>query len=220
MRFYIARELDHLKRSAVLYAFIPLILVILPVIIGVLGHLSFPGLEGKEADQILPMMLIEHSSDWFAALVMTGALAAFMSTLDSQLLALSTIATRDFHLGLGGKAIDLKKQVQLGRIWVVVFAAVGLVIAYQPFDTLFDMGKLAFAGLAVLFPSTLFILRFSVSPIIAIISILAGEILLLAFYYDLIPASLTFDFESFIPVLAISFIIILLGNMIKTGFQK
>ncbi|RMF32205.1 MAG: sodium:solute symporter family protein, partial [Bacteroidetes bacterium] len=91
MRFYIARDLKHLRRSAFLYALIPLLIAIFPVIIGVWGHLSFPGLEGREADQILPMMLVEHGAEWFAALVMTGALAAFMSTLDSQLLALSTI---------------------------------------------------------------------------------------------------------------------------------
>jgi len=214
MRFYIAKDLEHLKKSALLYALVPLFIGILPVIIGVLGHLTFPGLEGKEADQILPMMLIEHSSDWFAALVMTGALAAFMSTLDSQLLALSTMATRDFNFASSRPEASLKRQVNIGRVWVFCFAIVGLSIAYQPFDTLFDMGKLAFAGLAVLFPATLAILRMGgLKPIWGIASIIIGEGLLLAFYYGLIPAEWSFGFEAFIPVLVVSFFVVGTGKV-------
>ncbi len=218
MRFYIAKDLKNLKQSALLYAFIPLIIGILPVIIGVLGHITFPGLEGKEADQILPMMLLEHSSPWFATLVMTGAIAAFMSTLDSQLLALSTIATRDFNIDRSSKEVSLKRQVNIGRVWVLFFAIVGLGIAYQPFDTIFDMGKLAFAGLAVLFPTTLIILRFGgLNPVWGILSILIGEATLLAFYYGLIPTEWSFGFESFIPVLVVCFMTVLIGKLVDSN---
>ena len=55
-----------------------------------LGHVSFL-VEGRATDQILPMMLEAHSPEWLTGLVMVGALAAFMSTLDSQLLALSSM---------------------------------------------------------------------------------------------------------------------------------
>ncbi len=209
MRFYIAKDLKHLKQSALLYALVPLLISIFPVIIGVLGHLSFPGLEGKAADQILPMMLVEHSPEWFAALVMTGALAAFMSTLDSQLLALSTITTRDLYAIFTSRPPDLEKQVRIGRLWVLVFALVGLAIAWQPFDTIFDMGKLAFAGLAVLFPVTLGVLRwphFSISGAVA--AVLGGEFLLLAFYYDWLPKKWLMGFESFIIILLLEFMLL------------
>ena len=63
MRFYIAKDLDKLKKSALLYGLIPLFISILPVIIGVLGHLTFPDLAGKETDQILPKMLAAHSPE-------------------------------------------------------------------------------------------------------------------------------------------------------------
>ncbi|MCO6487851.1 MAG: sodium:solute symporter family protein [Phaeodactylibacter sp.] len=209
MRFYIARSMVQLKKSALLYAFIPLLIAIFPIIIGVLGHLSFPGLEGRAADQILPMMLVEHSSEWFAALVMTGALAAFMSTLDSQLLALSTITTRDFIIGLGGKQLRMEQQVRAGRALVLAFALVGLAIAYRPFATIFDMGKLAFSGLAVLFPVALFVVRGKKVPTAAAAaSILLGEGLLLAFYYGWLPERWLLGFEAFIPVLGLCFLIV------------
>lgn len=216
MRFYIAKDLSHLKKSAFLYALAPLIISIFPVIIGVLGHISYPDLVGKEADQILPMMLINHSSEWFAALIMTGALAAFMSTLDSQLLALSTITTRDFYMSFVKEEPELKEQVKIGRIWVIVFALIGLAIAANPFDTIFDMGKLAFSGLAVLFPVTLATVRWGgTDNRFAIASIVIGELLLIGFFYGWLPSELALGFEPFILVLAVCFAIVGLGKLVQ-----
>jgi len=212
MRFYIAKDLEGLKKSALLYGLIPLFISILPVIVGVLGHITFPDLVGKETDQILPKMLAAHSSEWFAGLVMTGALAAFMSTLDSQLLALSTIVTRDFVLPFR-QQMAVEQQVLVGRIWVVIFAFVGLAIAAQPFDTIDDMGRLAFGGLAVLFPVTLAILRWGGVPsMFGVASIVIGEFLLVGFYYKMIPSEWLFGFDSSIIVLVVCFGIILLGK--------
>lgn len=216
MRFFIAKDMQSLKQSAVLYALIPLFISMLPVTLGVLGHLSFPDLSGQEADQILPKMLVMHTHPWFAALVMTGALAAFMSTLDSQLLALSTILTRDIYLPLSKKEVDLRGQVLIGRIAVAVFAVVGLIIAYRPFDTIFDMGKLAFSGLAMLFPATIAILYFERIPKSALLaSILTGEVLLGLFYYDVLPQALLMGFEPAIPILGLSALILIGASLIS-----
>ena len=214
MRFYLAKDLTILKKSAWLYGAAPLVVSLLPVMIGVLGHLSFPDLKGREADQILPMMLSEHTPKWFATLVMTGALAAFMSTLDSQLLALSTIATRDFHLPFSNGTMDVKKQVKVGRVWVVILAMIGLAIAAEPFDTIFDMGKLAFAGLSILFPVTYAVLHWkNVNKAFLILSILVGEGLLIGSYYGLIPNFLFMGFDPIIPILVLCFGIVGLGKI-------
>lgn len=208
MRFYIAKDLPTLKTSAILYAFIPVLISILPVMIGVWGHVDFPDLEGKEVDQILPMMLKEYSSEWFGALVMTGAVAAFMSTLDSQLLAISTMVTRDFYLPFRKTALDFKQEVFTGRVLVGVFALIGLLIAFNPFDTIFDMGKMAFSGLAVLFPTALFCSRFKVEkPLFPILGIAISLLGLFGFYYKWIPDSWAGGFEPFMLLIGISFLI-------------
>ncbi len=214
MRFYIAKDLLHLKKSALLYAIIPLFVSLLPVIIGVVGHLEFPDLEGKEADQILPMMLVAHAPEWFGALVMTGALAALMSTLDSQLLALGTIVTRDFYLVFSKKEHTFGDQVKMGKIWIALFALIGLAIAWQPFDTIFDMGKMAFSGLSVLFPAAVAVLWWrGIQNAYLITSVLVGEALTLGFFYNVIPVKWAFGFEPFIMVLAVCFMIVLTGKM-------
>jgi len=212
MRFYIARDLSRLKKSAILYAFVPVLISILPVMIGVWGHLSFPGLVGKASDQILPMMLMEHTTDWFAAIVMTGAIAAFMSTLDSQLLAMSTMITRDIYIPFFKNNLGFKEEVRTGRIMVAIFACLGLMIAFNPFDTIFDMGKMAFSGLAILFPIALAVTRFKLEkPIMGIVAILISLILLFGFYYQWIPQSWAFGFESFMVLILFSFVFTFLG---------
>jgi SSS family solute:Na+ symporter len=212
MRFYIAKDISHLKKSAIMYALIPLFISIMPVLIGIWGHVSFPDLDLSKTDQILPMMLLKHSSDWFAALVMTGAIAAFMSTLDSQLLALSTMITRDFYIAFSQKEQSFERQVLVGRIMVGLLALIGMLIAFNPFDTIFDMGKMAFTGLAILFPVSLAVLRFDLAkPGFAIAGILMSLLLLFAFYYNSIPTSFSCGFEYFIPVIMLSFIICFMG---------
>ncbi|MEO1259281.1 MAG: sodium:solute symporter family protein [Bacteroidota bacterium] len=214
MRFYVASDISHLKKSALLYATIPLFVSMLPVIIGVMGHLSFPGLEARAADQILPKMLVAHTPEWFGALVMTGALAALMSTLDSQLLALGTLFTRDIFMVFSKKENDLRAQVNVGKISVAVFAFIGLAIAWQPFDTIFDMGKMAFSGLSVLFPAAFALLWWEkIHPAFLIISVVIGEIMTVGFFYGWIDTDWAFGFEPFIVVLLVCFIIVFTGKI-------
>jgi len=223
MRFFISKDLKSFKISTVLYALIPVCLFILPVMIGVMGHLSFPGLEGRAVDQILPKMLVEHTSEWFGTLVMTGALAAFMSTLDSQLLALSTISTRDIFLPFAGKEVNLKKQVRIGKLFVVVFALIGLAIAYNPFASIFNIAKMAFTGLAVLFPTTVAVFYLKkVNYWACVISIIAGEIIVFGMFKGFIPKEWFLGFESIVPALLISSLIIYIGTLIypKTNLRS
>lgn len=212
MRFYIAKDLNILRKSAVLYAFIPLVISIFPVMIGVWGHTSFPGLEGKAADQILPMMLVRHTSEWFSALVMTGAIAAFMSTLDSQLLALSTMITRDFYVPVSGRQPDFKKEVLIGRVLVAILACLGMLIAFKPFDTIFDMGKMAFSGLAILFPLSYALIKgYTVQRYWAFSSVIVPLVMLFLFYYQVLPTSICLGFEYFVLIIIIAIICVSVG---------
>ena len=220
MRFYIAKDIRSFKTSTILYALVPLVLFICPVIIGVLGHLTFPGLQGRAADNILPLMLNEHAPQWMSALIMTGALAAFMSTLDSQLLALSTMLTRDFYLARLNKRATFAQQVWWGRILVALLAVLALFIAYQPPSTIFNIAKNSFTGLALLFPATFAYLHYpkTTNPYACIASIITGELLLLGIITGFIPQSFLLGFDAIIPLLLIGGLIVFLGSFRKKKF--
>ncbi|MDJ0509823.1 MAG: sodium:solute symporter family protein [Crocosphaera sp.] len=216
MRFYTAKTSQSLKISTLLYPVITGVLFICPVMIGVWGNTVFPSLEGKEADQILPMMLSEYTPLWLNSIIMVGALASFMSTLDSQLLSLSSIITRDIYLPYIHPQASLKQQTLIGRIVIIILAIIGLIIAYQPPSTIFIIATQTFTGLTVLFPTVIAALYSkNIKGVSCLVSIIVGELIVIGFQFNWLPSYLTFGFLPVIPVVVISSSIIVVGGIVN-----
>ncbi len=192
-RFFAARDDRSIARIMLFYPLVCTVVFFMPIAVGVLGHLSFPGLVGKQADRILPLVLTSIAGDPMAALVMAAGLAALMSTMDSQLLTLSSIFTRDI-LPLAGRA---KHETSIaGRVFVIGLSIAGLALAWRPPATILQIATQTFTGLAVLFPTVIFGLYFKrVFALAAILSIIAGEAALVCFYFKWIPSAF------FLPVI-------------------
>lgn len=215
MRFFIPRTSQSLKVAAALYPIVCATLFIAPIVIGVIGRIPYPDLAGTESDQILPMLLAQFAPEWLSALVMVGALAAFMSTMDSQLLALSSMLTRDVYLDLFDREATVQRQVRIGRLLVVALATVGLLIALQPPDTIFAIATEAFTGLAVLFPTTIAVLYWRrVRPTSCVASIVIGQMLVIAYHYGWLPEGAAFGFLPVVPIVAACGIVIVVGSLV------
>ena len=234
-RFYAARGQRALTTTMTIYPLLTGFLFLLPVTIGVIGRLSFPTLaEGTKPDQILPLLLHTHTSPVVEALVLTAALAALMSTLDSQLLTLSSMFARDIweplkerFLGRSAPA-DLRRAGKpgaanststasdvspwVGKAFVVALALIGLAIAWQPPDTFRVLATKTFTGLAVLFPTAIAVLYWkSTSAAAAIASILVGEGLVVAYHFGLLP---TFGTLHVVPVVIATTLVLVAGSLI------
>ncbi len=195
-RFMISKSSIELQKSTFLYSLIPIFLFLLPVIIGMMGHLSFPSLEGKERDAILSLMLVEHCPKWLAAIILTGALAAFISTMDSLLLCLGTIVSRD----LIQNAFPNKKinEVFWAKVSIVILALITLYVAQSKPQTIFALGRMTLSAMAILFPVFVFILRWNkLNPWFYFSSIMLGECTLLLLWFEIIELPL---FNGFLPV--------------------
>jgi len=214
-RFFSAKNDRSISRIMIFYPLVCSVVFFMPIAVGVLGHLSFPDLAGKQADRILPMVLILISGDFMAALVMAAGLAALMSTMDSQLLTLSSIFTRDV-LPLFQKA---KKETSVaGRIFVVLLSLTGLALAYSPPATILQIATQTFTGLAVLFPTVIFGLYFKrVFSLSAILSIICGECALICFYFKLFTTKI---FLPVIWVMIITFLVYLITHMLLLRREK
>ena len=213
-RFYIAEDDKAIRTAAWLYPTVVPILFLFPVIIGVYGNIvDFDHTLSKtESDNILPLILTEYAPLWAGAIVCIGAIAAFMSTADSQILAMSSIITKD---GLPAVTeIKEENEKQIGRILIIMLAIIGLTLAYEPPDTIFDIGSQAFTGLAVLFPTTVAVLYWNrVKANSCIISIIVGELLVGWSYWsaktgNAIPEWFTQGFHISTPIILITILVL------------
>ena len=220
-RFYIAEDDKAIRTAAWLYPTVVPILFLFPVIIGVYGNIiEFDhALSRTESDNILPLILTEYAPLWAGAVVCIGAIAAFMSTADSQILAMSSIITKD---GLPAFTEIKKENEKLtGRILIIIFAIIGLILAYDPPDTIFDIVSQAFTGLAVLFPTTVAVLYWErVKAKSCIISIITGEILVGWSYWaaktgNTIPEWFTQGFHISTPIIIITILVLWISTEIE-----
>jgi len=196
-RFYAARDDRALGRLALWYPALCILVFGPPVLVGVLGHLSHPSLNGSEADGVFAAVMMTVGGDVAGTFILVAGLAALMSSMDSQLLTLSSIVSRDlWPVVTRGR----KGGVSTARGTVVVLAVLGLVVALTTDATILDLGVTAFTGFAVLFPTVLFGLYLdNPRPAAAIVSILAGEAVALAAHAGVLP---TLGFLSAIPSMA------------------
>jgi SSS family solute:Na+ symporter len=123
------------------------------VTIGVLGVVDFPGLSGPETNSILIQMIARYAPGALAGLLAAGVLAAVMSSLDSQTLALSNMFTHDIvkHFGFKDRMGD-RTEVLLGRAFVAGVLALTYALSLVIDTSIFGLGVWAFTGFAALTP--------------------------------------------------------------------
>ena len=185
--FYTAKNQKSLKVSMILYPVVVSFFFLFPVLIGVWAHgAGLPIASGSE-DMVLPMMVQRFAPPVLFAFVMTGALAALISTADSQLLSLSTMLSHDLL-----RLKKRKQEVWYGKMVIVLlslFTVVFIITGYNPNEGIMGtLVKTTFSGLIVLCPTTLAALYWKrATKYGCMASIVLGELSIVLFHYKILP---------------------------------
>jgi sodium/proline symporter len=128
------------------------------VIIGIIGA----GLYGQgmfeDIEIVMPHLANELLPAWLAGIFVSGAIAAMMSTADSQLLVISSSIIEDFfHRTLGWDVGD-KMLLKGSRIITIVVGLIGFAIALTSDKLIFSMVSYAWAGLGSSFGPVILLL--------------------------------------------------------------
>jgi SSS family solute:Na+ symporter len=207
-RFLAARDERSLRLTAMLYPLATGLLFFLPVAVGVMGRMVVPGLSGSQTDQILPLVASKLLPPWLGAAAMAGGLAALMSTMDSQLLTLSSMIVRD-GASLARRAPFANRY---SKFAVLLLAATGLAVALRPWAPILDIATETFTGLAVLFPVTLGAIYWrGTNAWAGFASILAGESLVVLYHFRLLPA---FGLLPVVPVVLVTTAVLWGGSLL------
>ena len=208
-RFLAARDARSLEMTAVLYPLATGVLFFLPVAVGVMGRLVLPELAGSQTDQVLPLAVARLLPPWMGAVAMAGGLAALMSTMDSQLLTLSSMVVRD------GAVLSRRPPAgtRHSQAAILLLAAAGLALALKPWAPILDIATETFTGLAVLFPVTLAAVYWRrTNPWAGLASIVVGEALVVLYHFKLLPK---FGLLPVIPVTVAATIVLVLGSLLR-----
>ncbi len=144
-----ARTLKLLGATTPLYL---MTLFIPAALVGLGGALILPELE--VADRVFPELLVRYAPAWLTGLILAGATAAAMSTLDSILHSNMTILTRDVYQRYFAPKRSQRHYLAFGR-WVVVgLLALGWMLISE-LDYLVVLVTMSGAGALQLMPAVL-----------------------------------------------------------------
>lgn len=144
-RFLAVRSDRTLERTVVCYPIVTTALFFFTISTGIIASALIPGLSGGGADRAWPL-LAARGGPLIASILILGPLTALMTTMDSQLLTLSSLFLRD----IAGKR-DARGGAHRATVLAVALIGTALALA-PPEDILGYLNRTSFLGFAALSP--------------------------------------------------------------------
>ena len=151
IRYYTAVDGKTLKLLGATTPIYLMTLYIPAALVGLGGALVMPELE--QADRGCPELLFQHARGGLTGIILAGAAAAAMSTLDSILHANMTVLTRDVYQRYIARGKSQAHYVFVGRAIVFALLAVAFALSITESDLLVAIVTLSGAGALQLMPA-------------------------------------------------------------------
>jgi len=116
-------------RSTYLAALIYLVIALIPLFIGLAARVQYPEMLQMDSQEILPRMVLAHTSIGVQILFFGALLSAILSTASGAILAPASILTENIIKPLSPQHYDDKYFLRLLRISVFVIATISTIMA-------------------------------------------------------------------------------------------
>ena len=189
------------------------------ILIGMVGAALYGQGLFDDIEKIMPFMAMKLLPAWIAGIFVSGAIAAMMSTADSQLLVISSSVIEDFfHQTLGINVSDTL-LLRASRVITILIGIIGFTIAVTSDKLIFSMVSYAWAGLGSSFgPALLLLLKWKKVSFQGVIAGLITGFLTTVIWSEisLLDQWISVRFASFI----ISFLIVLFVSKLTYNQNK
>lgn len=230
LRFMAIRSSGEIKISRRIASVWVVISMFVAILIGVVGlgitaHGTFETLADSETIVIRIAELMSKHGIFLAiiaGLIVSGILACTMSTSDSQLLAASSSASENLIKGMFGVKLSDKASMIVARVTLVVIAAIGVVIAWNPNSSVFDIVSFAWAGFGAAFgPVVLAALFWKRSNKYgALAGMIVGGITVFVWKYVVRPLGGAWDIYELLPAFVAAIIAIVAVSLLTAEPEK
>lgn len=177
-RLYTPKSMKDLRGMMVGFMVFGFIYTLIAVMWGLTARLEFEGLtSGDEATAAL--LISDLVPAPLGLIVMIGIMAAAISTIDSIMLTLSSMVSRDVYAAASPKATE-RRQLLVGKFVIPVIAVMAYLFAHLQLDLIAVLSVSASAGLLVMVPSIIgaFFWRRGTAPAVISSVLVAGSVVL------------------------------------------
>jgi sodium/proline symporter len=196
-RYMAAKDTRTIERGVWIAIGWGLLIYISAIILGVAGNALFPGLADPEhlfpkaADVLLPTVV--------TAVVLTGVLAAIMSTVSAQIIVAASTVAHDVYTKILNRTLSNEKILRVSRITILILGLGAMAIALMETRVIFWFVLFAWSGLGASFGPVILFTLYSKKVTIrgAVAGMLTGFITTIvwkvsglsdAVIYELVPA--------------------------------
>lgn len=230
LRFMAIEDSKKLKTSRRIASIWVVISMAVAIFIGTVGvglikaNVLQPGFDGERI--IIEIAKLLSTNGIFPALVagiiLSGILAATMSTADSQLLAASSSASQDIFISFFKVKLSQKKAMLIARGSVVLISVIGVLIALDENSSIFRVVSFAWAGFGAAFgPLVLFSLFWKrTTKAGAIAGMISGGVMVFVWKYGVARLGGIFDVYELLPAFLISATVIVLVSLLTKAPEK
>ncbi len=233
LRFMGIKDENKLKISRRIASVWVVISMFIAICIGIIGYsMSKAGaidvLNGSAESETLiiktAMLLSSHGAFAIimAGLILAGILACTMSTSDSQLLAASSSVSKNLLQDCFGLKLSSKTAMLVARITVVLIAIAGVIIAWNPNSSVFNIVSFAWAGFGAVFgPVMLFALFWKRSNRYgALAGMIVGGVMVFVWKYLIAPIGGIWGIYELLPAFVCSCIAIVVVSLLTPAPAK
>lgn len=135
MRVYTSSSLRSARQAMIWYALILGMVFSATYTMGFAGvyHTALTGVDisAADADKITIILNLVYNPEWVTALVIAGAIAAGLSTLNGNLLSIGALVAQDIILALKPSLTE-KSKIRLGYIAIAIGGIISILLAIKP----------------------------------------------------------------------------------------
>ncbi len=233
LRFMAIKEEEKLNDSRRIASIWVVISMFIAVFIGIIGYsVSKTGAiefltTSADAETIIIKMadLMSRSGVFFAimaGIILSGILAATMSTADSQLLAAASSVSQDLMQDFFGIKMNAKTTMRAARLTVVAIALIGIVLAWDPNSSVFRVVSFAWAGFGAAFgPVMLFALFWKRSTRQgALAGMLTGGVMVFVWKYLVAPLGGAWAIYELLPAFIAACIVLVVVSLLTPAPEQ
>lgn len=157
-----------------------------------------------------------------AGLILAGILASTMSTADSQLLAASSGVSKNLLVDCAGFKLSEKASMIAARATVFVIAIIGVIIAWNPNNSVFRIVSFAWGGFGAVFgPAMLASLFWKRSNKYGILSgMVVGGVMVFVWKYLIAPKGGAWAIYELLPAFILSALTIVIVSLATPAPEK